>query len=167
MPEDIDDEFARLLVSKRPERPIKPRLREILAQGPELKNLRTPSQLSPGDFDFRPATSPVGARVYVMRDTPDEILLVWSVFRHRGNFSVRPRHSRIGPSHPGLLAELFYAANAREDFEHVISSSQPAFDYVMSLESAIRTTDLDDLQALAMATRAKNAAIEALKECLT
>ena len=69
-----------------------------------------------------------------------------------------------GAVHPGLVAELFYMVNDLEAFERAIMESKPAFDYVMQLERTFKSFDIEDMQALALATRAKWAAFEVLSE---
>lgn len=70
-----------------------------------------------------------------------------------------------GPVAPGLVAELLFAADLFSEFETLVCGNSIAYEHILRLESAIAGgTQIGDAQALAMSSRAKNAAIDVLKE---
>lgn len=157
--------YARVVVKRGDQRPTRERIRALMAKGVELNNLYTLITLKPEDAEgLLPRFSPSGARVYVRHGSADEIALYWPVYRHRGRMSVRPLADPVGAVHPGLVAELAYMADDIESFENIITASADAYDYVVQLEATFKSYEIEEMQVRAMAARAKQAAIDVVRE---
>lgn len=167
MTEPIDaenDHYARVIVRRGDQRPVRERILALMEPGQDISNLRTASSLRHADRGFKERYSPLGSRVYVRPGSADEIVLYWSTLRLLGRVQLRPMASPEGAVHPGLVAELLYAIDKLDDFERVIASSADAYDYIMGLQLSYRGIGIEDMQAFASSSRAKGVAFDVLHE---
>lgn len=166
-PIDDEEHYARVIVRRGDTRPVRERILALLEPGQDTRNLRTPKSLQHGDRGFKQRYSPLGAHVHVRPGSADEIVLYWSTLRLLGRVQLRPLASPEGAVHPGLVAELLYAIDKVDDFEHVLAQSPDAYEYLMGLEPSYRGIGIEDMQSFAMASRTKQAALDVLREINT